>query len=105
MHAFLNAIPADDAAITAQFETAYWRRLFHWAADRVKDEFTAKTWQAFWQTAVENRPAATVAAELTMSVGAVYVSRSRVMARLRTCIEQLGEQTATFIGGDDAHAN
>ena len=105
MHALLNEIPAVDPGVTAQFETAYRRRLFHWAAEQVRDEFTAKTWQAFWQTAVENRPVAEVAAELSLSVGAVYISRSRVMARLRTSIEKLGEETATRIGGDNGHAN
>ena len=104
MHALLNEIPAVDPGVTAQFETAYRRRLFHWAAEQVRDEFTAKTWQAFWQTAVENRPVAEVAAELSLSVGAVYISRSRVMARLRTSIEKLGEETATQIGGDNGYA-
>ena len=79
MHALLHAIPAADPGITAQFEMAYRRRLFHWAAEQVRGEFTAKTWQAFWQTAVENRPVADVATELSLSVGAVYISRSRVM--------------------------
>ena len=48
MHALLHAIPAADPGITAQFEMAYRRRLFHWAAEQVRGEFTAKTWQAFW---------------------------------------------------------
>ena len=104
MHALLHAIPAADPGITAQFEMAYRRRLFHWAAEQVRGEFTAKTWQAFWQTAVENRPVADVATELSLSVGAVYISRSRVMAKLKACIEKLGEETATQIGGDDGYA-
>ena len=41
------------------------------------------TWQAFRQTALEGKPAAEVAETLGMSVGAVYVAKSRVLARLK----------------------
>ena len=37
----------------------------------------------FWETAVEERDTKAVAAELGMSTGAVYIARSRVIARLR----------------------
>ncbi len=52
------------------------------------------TWRAFWQTAVEGRPPAAVAAELGLSVGAVYIARSRVLARLKKRIEQLGDDAS-----------
>ena len=48
------------------------RRLFQWAVDQVRPEFRENTWQAFWEVAVEGRPAAEVAAELNMSCGAIY---------------------------------
>lgn len=63
----------------AEFE----RHLFGVAAERVRPEFQPNTWQAFWRTAVDGRPGPAVAAELGMSVGAVHVARSRVLARLR----------------------
>ena len=77
------------------FEAEYRRRLFRWAADEVQGEFAPSTWQAFWLTAVEGRPPADVAAELGLSVGAVYIARSRVLARLRQRIEQLGDEAAS----------
>jgi RNA polymerase sigma-70 factor (ECF subfamily) len=46
-------------------------------------EFSAKAWLAFRRTALEERPAADVAAELEMSVNAVLLARSRVLAHLR----------------------
>ncbi|MGE0607102.1 MAG: RNA polymerase sigma factor [Pirellulales bacterium] len=46
-------------------------------------EIEDRTWQAFWRTAVEDRPAADVAAELQMTVTAVYQAKSRILARLR----------------------
>ena len=51
--------------------------------ERVKGEFQPATWQAFWGTAVDGKPAAEVGAGLRMSPGAVYVAKSRVLARLR----------------------
>ena len=65
------------------WETDYRRRMFAWASDQVRGEFTAKTWDAFWQTAVEDKSGDEVATMLGMSAGAVYIARSRVLARLR----------------------
>ena len=97
----LAAVAAADPALTAEFEGEYRRRLFRWAADQVEGEFAPRTWQAFWATAVDDRPAAAVAAELGMTVGAVYVARSRVLARLRGRIQQLGDDTADRIAGEE----
>jgi RNA polymerase sigma-70 factor (ECF subfamily) len=71
--------PDDDT-----WERCHRERLFSWAAGRVRGTFRAATWDAFWKTAVENRPAEAVARELGLSVGAVYIARSRVLARIRS---------------------
>jgi RNA polymerase sigma-70 factor (ECF subfamily) len=92
----LEAQPAADSSASAIFETEYQRRLFQWAADQVRGEFTPSTWQAFWLTAVEDRAPSQVASELGLSVGAVYIARSRVLARLKRRIEKLGEETMTI---------
>jgi RNA polymerase sigma-70 factor (ECF subfamily) len=49
----------------------------------IRSEFEERTWRAFWGVAVDDRPAAEVAAELGMSPGAVYIAKSRVLRRLR----------------------
>jgi RNA polymerase sigma factor (sigma-70 family) len=85
----LEAQPALDPSANALFEAEHERRLFQWAAEEVRGEFTPATWQAFWQTALEDRSPGEVAAELGLSVGAVYVARSRVLSRLRGRIKQL----------------
>jgi len=90
---FLEAQPAADAAAEAEFASEFRRRAFRWAARQVKREFTDATWQAFWKTGVDNRPIAEVARELGLSVGAVYIARSRVLARLRDRVEQLTEDS------------
>lgn len=55
----------------------------------LEDEFTAKTLQAFRRQVFEGIEAEAVAAELEMSLGAVYVAKSRVLARLRKEAEGL----------------
>jgi RNA polymerase sigma-70 factor (ECF subfamily) len=90
----LDAVPSADPSATALFEAEYRRRVFRWAADQVRGEFTPSTWQAFWRTAVEGRRPGAVAAELHLSTGAVYIARSRVLARLRQRIEELADEMA-----------
>jgi RNA polymerase sigma-70 factor (ECF subfamily) len=46
-------------------------------------DFEPATWQACWETVVVDRPAADVAAELGITVNAVYLAKSRVLSRLR----------------------
>jgi len=64
------------------------RGLFARALDLVRGEFQDRTWEAFWRTAVEGQAAKDVAADLSMSPGAVRVAKSRVLHRLR---EELGD--------------
>lgn len=85
----LDAYPAPAPEDSAQFEAEYRRRMLQWAADRVRGEFSAAAWTAFWATGVEGKPAAEVAASLRMGVGSVYNAKSRVMARLRREIERV----------------
>ncbi len=54
------------------------------ALEIMATDFEEKTWSAFLKTAVEGQSAAQVAGELGMTVGAVYVAKSRVLHRLRT---------------------
>ena len=79
--------PAPDS--DAAWEQEFQQQLFRLAAAQVQDSFAPTTWQAFWRTAVEGRSGAAVAAELGLSVGAVYVARSRVLARLTEQIQQM----------------
>jgi RNA polymerase sigma factor (sigma-70 family) len=74
------------------WDREYERKAFAWAADRVQTEFQPSTWQAFWQTAVDGQNAKDVGKRLGLSPGAVYVAKSRVLARLKEEIGQLSEQ-------------
>ena len=53
------------------------------ATQLIRDDFEPHTWQAFWRLAVENHPARDIAADLGMSVDAVYQAKARVLRRLR----------------------
>ncbi|HEX7446893.1 MAG TPA: RNA polymerase sigma factor [Pirellulales bacterium] len=82
----LEEQPAEDEE-SRLLDLQYERQLFHWAAEQVRAEFREATWRAFWLTGVEGQKPQQAAEELQMSVGAVYIARSRVMARLREKIE------------------
>ena len=60
-----------------------------YAAEQVRREVQQSTWQAFWKTAVEGRPGKQVADQLGMSLAAVYLAKSRVIARLKEKVQQV----------------
>jgi RNA polymerase sigma factor (sigma-70 family) len=93
----LEAQPAPDPSATAVFEAEYRKQLFQWAADQVKNEFTPATWAAFWRTAIEGYLPKDVAAGLGVTVGAVYIARSRVLSRLRQRIEERGHDEIAML--------
>lgn len=70
------------------FDREYQKQVLAWALQHVRSEFRESTWLAFVETCINGRPIAEVAKELEMSPGSVYVSRSRLMARLRTKVEE-----------------
>jgi RNA polymerase sigma-70 factor (ECF subfamily) len=93
----LEAQPAADPSATALFEAEYRRQLFRWAANEIKSEFTLPTWKAFWQTAVENRAPKDVSEEIGLSIGAVYIARCRVLARLRERVREFGDEATEIV--------
>jgi RNA polymerase sigma factor (sigma-70 family) len=74
------------------WDQEYERSAFAWAADRVRGEFHDSTWKAFWLTAVEGQSARDAGRQLGLSPGAVYVAKSRVVARLREEIRELEDE-------------
>lgn len=78
----LSLLAGDSKAAEHQLHLEHRQELFRWAARRIKSTVRDATWQAFWMTAVEERDIEDVARHLEMTVGAVYIARSRVLARL-----------------------
>jgi RNA polymerase sigma factor (sigma-70 family) len=88
----LNELPdrgGDDDDDEREWTRAYEQRLLDWAMEQVRGEFRESTWQAFWRTAVERASPKNVASDLGLSVGAVYMARARVLARLREQVDEV----------------
>lgn len=87
----MNSRPEHEPA-AADWDADYARHVFHWAAAIVRGQVEEQTWQAFEMTAVDGRSGADVAATLGMTVGSIYLARSRVMSRLRELVQSIGDE-------------
>jgi RNA polymerase sigma-70 factor (ECF subfamily) len=99
-----QALPVTDSALVgwldqqatdderAAWEDDFRRSLLALAIEKVRPLVQPATWQAFWRTSIEHQPAEQAAAELGMSIGALYVARSRVIGRLRQAIQEIETQ-------------
>jgi RNA polymerase sigma-70 factor (ECF subfamily) len=74
----------------------YEQRLFTEAALRVRPTVHETTWRAFWLTAVDGKKAAEAGALLNLGLAAVYLARSRVLARIRQEVQELQGGDAPF---------
>jgi RNA polymerase sigma-70 factor (ECF subfamily) len=80
---------ASNGACSAEWHCDCERQLFHAAAGQVRGDFSPASWQAFWQAAIEGKPATEIAAALGITPAAVYLAKARVMARIRQQLELL----------------
>ncbi len=77
--------------VEAEWEAGWQRRVVDWACEEVRRCTSEATWQAFWRTAVEGQPGKRVAADLGLTVAAVYHARSRILARLKELVQSAQE--------------
>jgi RNA polymerase sigma-70 factor (ECF subfamily) len=73
--------------VEAAWEAEWQRRVFAWACEQARRDVSAATWEAFWRTAIDGRSGKEVAADLGLSVAAVYLARRRVVARLKELVQ------------------
>ena len=86
------AAETDDEDLNTEWDDPADRRLLVRQALRsVSSEFEPRSWQAVWRVVVEDQRPVDVAAEHGMTPNAVYVAKSRVLARLREILADLGE--------------
>jgi RNA polymerase sigma-70 factor, ECF subfamily len=88
----LKDAPAGEGESTEMYLLEYRRELFRWAADHVRDRVSEKQWLAFWRTSVEGISIDEVAKGLRMTVGAIYIARSRIAKRIRELVLSKEEQ-------------
>lgn len=84
--------------IDASLERQWQHQMFARAVFSIQCHVQPETWQAFWRTSIDLVPPEDVAKELGTSVGNVYVARSRVIAKLRSWVDEnadlsLGERS------------
>jgi len=80
-----------DPTTDGLWDREYQRWIFDRACDRVRGEFEESTWQAFWRTAVDSHKGEEVAQALGLSLGAVYIAKSRVLARLKERVREVSD--------------
>lgn len=88
----VDTLPDESADPDALWEAEYRRQLFHLALPMLRPQFQPATWEAFCRTALEEADPVDVSRDLGLSLGAVYVAKSRVMARLREKVAQLDRE-------------
>jgi RNA polymerase sigma-70 factor (ECF subfamily) len=93
-----------DQGLETQWDEEHREWILSRSTEKVRGEFREATWQAFWRTAVLGEDAVEAARGLGMSVGAVYVARSRVLARIRGEVLRLTEDDER-IGGSLRHGS
>ena len=91
-HERLNAQVGRDGDGEAVWEREYQTRLAAVAMGAIRGEFQETTWRAFMLTAIEGKPAREAGARGAAHARAVYVAKSRVLARLRAEIQKLQEE-------------
>lgn len=84
----LAKIPAPSGPLSSQFDLEYQREVYRWAAEQVRESVAQVTWDAFHLTHMEGTTIPEAAKQLGISIGNVYIARSRVMSRLRELARQ-----------------
>ncbi|MCO6047404.1 sigma-70 family RNA polymerase sigma factor [Aeoliella sp. ICT_H6.2] len=87
-HELINEHAAVEGPDSDLLRLEHRREVFRWAARQIRGEFQPATWDAFWLTAVEDRPVDEVANRLAKSPGAIYAARSRIVRRIQEKIAE-----------------
>lgn len=83
VHAFLAQMDDPNSELSNEWDQEHDRHVVTQLLRAVDDEFQPAARTVFWRTFIEGAAPADVAAELNMSLAAVYTAKSRVLAFLR----------------------
>lgn len=98
----LHEIQEPSLEESQEFHFAFRKHLFTVVAKVVQHQVHPQTWAAFWKTEIEHMDVVGASEELSMTRGAIYVARSRVIAKLRREIQKRMTETGSF--GSDVGA-
>jgi RNA polymerase sigma-70 factor (ECF subfamily) len=79
----LEQLEDPESGLSKLWDQEHDRHVMARLLEQVEPEVTPSTWQAFRRVVLEGRAEEAVAAELGLSVNAVFIAKSRVLARLR----------------------
>lgn len=81
--AMLEQLADSNSGLSRQWDEEHDRYVTQQLLESLRPSFHETTWRAFQGVAVEGRPPHEVAAELGLTVNAVFIAKSRVVTRLR----------------------
>jgi len=96
VHEDLQQIQEPSLEESQEFHFAFRKHLFTVVAKVVQHQVHPQTWTAFWKTEIEHLDVTQASVELSMTRGAIYVARSRVIAKLRKEIQKRMTETGNF---------
>jgi RNA polymerase sigma-70 factor (ECF subfamily) len=83
--------PTEDSGPDQEWNEAFNARVLHLALQRIRPHFEVSSWRAFERVWMERRPAAVAAEELSLSIEAVYMAKSRILRRLEEEVRDIAE--------------
>lgn len=79
----LNELEDPNSGLSKLWDLEYDQHVTRRLLEMIRPRFAATTWRAFQRVALDGEDAARVAAELGMTVNAVFVAKSKVLSELR----------------------
>jgi RNA polymerase sigma-70 factor (ECF subfamily) len=79
----LEQLADPQSPLSSVWDREHDQKVLHRLLNQIRPEFEEMTWRAFQRYVLDAVPVADVAAELSLSVGAVYIAKSRIQRRLR----------------------
>jgi RNA polymerase sigma-70 factor, ECF subfamily len=79
----LDQLADPDSGLSRLWDEEHDRHVTHRLLELIRPEFQPKTWEAFRRVALDGVAPDQAAAELGMSINAVFIAKSRVLTRLR----------------------
>jgi len=80
--------PQDEAEIQVEIDREKAEsEILYKSLEMIRGDFEEQTWQAFWQTAVEQKDSKIVAEELGLTLNSIRQARFRVRQRLKQFLD------------------